>query len=184
MLDKYYPIHSTSDLREFFKSYVPLIKYNLSDFDIAVEKFGIFGDHLGLQVLSKDEFDTVHNLLSKYTEVIREGIIHERRNNTYKLNEFITVDGIELQSIEMFEPKPDADVSKLKPGFEHIAMKVQKYDELKDFFERNQLPIDKAVEYGGSRFFKTKFVNLVEIEFRDGYLWQDLLREKSSQHRS
>lgn len=183
MLEKYYPVHSIAELSAFFESYIPLIKHSLSTFNINLENFGISGDHLGLQVLSGDEFDSVHQLISSYSEVIKEGVIHERRNNTYKLNDFIIADGIELQSIEMFEPKPDAAISKLKPGFEHIAMKVEKYDDLKDYFKRDKLPIDKSVEYGGSRFFKTKFVNLTEIEFRNSYLWQSLLNEKSSQHR-
>lgn len=179
MLEKYYPIHSVDELEEFLLSYMPLIRNQLSIFDISLSKFGISIDHLGLQVISKNEFDLVHKSIVEYAEVIKEGIIHERRNNTYKLNEFIKHDNIELQSIEMFEPKPNADISKLKPGFEHIAMKVDRFDELQTYFIENNLPIDKSVEYGGARFFKTKFVNLVEIEFRDGYLWQDLLREKT-----
>ena len=133
-----------------------------------------FAIHLGIQVISSEEFDAVHRSIMTYAEVINEGNIHERRNNVYRLNEFIVTGGIELQSIEIFEPKPNADISKLKTGFEHIAMKVDKYDELENFFKQNNLPIDKSVDLGDSKFFKTKFINLVEIEFRNGYLWRDI----------
>ncbi|MDQ5981527.1 MAG: hypothetical protein QG570_276, partial [Patescibacteria group bacterium] len=81
---------------------------------------------------------------------------------------------IEIQSIEIFEPKPTADISKLKPGIEHIAMKVDRFDELEEYFAKNKLPIDKSVQMNDSRFFKTKFINLVEIEFRNNYLWKNL----------
>lgn len=174
MLENYYPTHSRDELETFIQSYIPLIKNQLKIFKIDLDRFGISGDHLGLQTISKEEFDLVHTQLISYSEIINEGNIHERRNNTYKLNEFIKCLDIEIQSIEIFEPKPTADISKLKPGIEHIAMKVDRFDELEEYFAKNKLPIDKSVQMNDSRFFKTKFINLVEIEFRNNYLWKNL----------
>lgn len=132
------------------------------------------GDHLGLQVASPEEFDRVHNILISYSELINAGVIHQRRNNVYKLKNFITAHGIEIQSIEIFEPKPNADVSKLNAGIEHIALKVSNITELEKKLIENDLPISKIVEDGENKFIKTTFLNLVEIEFRNEYLWKEL----------
>jgi hypothetical protein len=173
MIYKHYSLNTADEVQTFFVSYLPLVKLCLQNFGV-LGNFNFSGDHLGLQVGSAVEFDAVHNLLTKYCETITEGVIHNRRNNTYKLHDFITHDGVELQSIEMFEPKPDVDVSKLKLGFEHIALYSPEYTAVYEHFCTNDLPIAKSVDMHGSKFFKTTFMNLVEIEFRNDYLWQSL----------
>lgn len=178
MLINQYPINTRYELNKFFESYSHIVLNQIKLFGIDLSEYGIVGDHLGLQVLSNSEFDLAHDYIIKYAKIIKKGIIHDRRNNTYLLKDFIKANGIEIQSIEVFEPKPTADLSKLKPGFEHIAMKVEKFDELLDFFDKKKLPMDKFVELGDSKFFKTKFVNLVEIEFRNDYLWESLIESK------
>jgi hypothetical protein len=174
MLEKYYPIHSASELNKFLEKYIPMVRNQLDMYGIKPDEYGIKGDHLGLQTLSPEEFDAIHSHLIEFSDLIKEGTIHNRRNNLYKLHDFIETNGIELQSIEIFEPKPDAIISKLKPGVEHIALKVDKYEKLLTFFQSNSLPIDKIIEYEGSKLFKTKLINLVEIEFRNDYLWETL----------
>lgn len=175
---QYYPIKSQIDLETFVQSYLPLISYQLSVYGIDPIEYGIKGDHLGLQLLSKEEFDNSHKLLIHYSKVINEGVIHKRRNNTYLFNDYIIFNDIEIQSIEIFEPKPDADLNKLKPGIEHIAFYVKEYDKLFDYCVKNNIPIDKSVDYDGSKFFKTRLINMVEIEFRNDYLWKSLANSR------
>ncbi len=172
MLLPYYPIHSQQQLENYLKVYIPLVFNQLNIYGVDIKAFGITGDHFGLQVLSAEEFDKSDTLLQTYATLVNAGEMHNRRNNIYKLTSFPKINDIEIQSIEMFEPKPDADINKLKPGIEHIALVAQKYDELHKFFIEKQLPIDKSADFNGSKFFKTKFVNLVEVEFRNDYLWQ------------
>jgi predicted metalloenzyme YecM len=173
----HYPLHNTDVLQNYLEAYIPLVQYQLDQFGIDIKRETFHGDHLGLQVLSSQEFDEAHSLITQYAKTIKQGRIHDRRNNTYKLNQFIKAHDVQIQSIEMFEPKPDADLNKLKPGFEHISIFVQDYDNLYTYFVENNLPISKSVDLNGSRFFKTKFVNLVEVEFRDSYLWEALEKD-------
>ena len=169
-----YPINTIEQVQAFADAYVPLVLHQLKLFQIDLAEFGIKGDHLGLQVLSAEEFDNAHALIATYAQTIRQGEVHNRRNNTYKFNEVITSHGLELQSIEIFEPKPDAIIEKLKAGFEHIALYVQEYDALLNFSQQFELPVGKSLDFNGSRAFKSKFLNLVEIEFREDYLWKCL----------
>jgi len=172
VLNKYYPISTPAVLRKFIDSYIPLVFNQIENFKIPFKKFNIHGDHLGLQTISADEFDLVNDQLQNYSTLVKAGEIHNRRNNIYKLNNFVESGGIQIQSVEVFEPKPGANISKLKPGFEHIAIKVDEYEKLVDFFDKNNLPIDKSSEFNGSKFFKTKLINMIEIEFRNDFLWK------------
>jgi len=70
-----------------------------------------------------------------------------------------------LNGIEIFEPKPNIDESKLKLGIEHIAIIVKEFDKLATSIPQKY--ISKSAEYPEGKFLKTKFTNLVEIEFRD-----------------
>lgn len=42
----------------------------------------------------------------------------------------------------------------------------------------NKLPIAKQIDMHGSKFLKTTFMNLVEIEFRNDFLYQAIELEK------
>lgn len=175
-----YPIYNLSQLQDFTNVYIPLVLFQLNEFKLAAHLQNVQGDHFGLQVMSSQEFDTAHEIISSYSQTIKQGIIHNRRNNTYKLNSTINTNNIKVWSIEMFEPKPNADLTKLLPGIEHVSLAVDNLDQIYSHFVDNALPVEKFVEYNGSRFFKTRLTNLVQVEFRDNPLWQDLLREQST----
>ena len=174
MLNKYYPINSSQHLNSFFKVYFPTVVNQLSLFGIDAKKFALECDHMGLQVLSSKEFDEVHTKMTKFAKLVHGGKIHSRRNNVYVLGDKPTASGFELQSIEIFEPKPNADLQHLKPGFEHTAFKTNVFGLLEKYFESTNLPIAKRVEDDRSIFFKTKLVNMIEIEFRTDFLWKDV----------
>lgn len=165
-----YPIKSQTELNEFSNSYIEAVlevakKLNI---DLGDDKF--FGDHLGLQVLSGKEFDQCHALFLEYSEMIHDAIIHDRRNRVYRFREPLQSNDIIMPRIEMFEPKPGADLDKLRPGIEHIAFTVKDYDVFLEECRQNNVPIDKAVGMDGSKFFKTKLIDSIEIEFRNDKL--------------
>lgn len=170
MFSSYYSLNSFSELQSFTNVYLPLVESMLLKFNIALFEDELKGDHLGVQVLSSDEFDYVDRALSKYSKVTHRGMIHNRRNNVYKLNISLKYKDIEIGLIEIFEPKPEADIKKLKPGIEHVAFEVKNYEDFLNKFKKSEFPIDKEVELSGSKFFKTAFINLVEVEFRNDSL--------------
>lgn len=170
MLIRYYFLDFHDKLQSYLEVYFPLVKKAAEVFDLDLTDKSFIGDHLGIQVLSAEEFDMVDKLLTSYCTILRKGNIHNRRNNIYRLNKPLIFDDKEIPLLEIFEPKPDADLTKLKPGIEHISLKVDRYDEVLAQFKKAGHPIDKEVDMDGSRFFKTKFMNLVEIEFRNDSL--------------
>lgn len=168
MLRKYYQVGTPATLKKFINVYIPLVLNIADSFSVDLTSNSFVGDHLGLQVLSSQEFNKVDEELLNYCSLIHDNVIHERRNRVYKFNIPIVSSGVSLQSIEIFEPKPNADVKKLKPGIEHVAFVSKDFDKTKAFFQEKDLPIDKFVEYpNGEKFFKTKLINMVEIEFRN-----------------
>jgi len=173
----YYPIKTLHQLKEYLKVYVPLVKNVAESFSIKLTEDRFRGDHIGLQVLSKKEFDKCHKLLLPYSEVIHNAIIHKRRNRVYQFKKPLKVDGVVIPRIEIFEPKPEAVIRKLKAGIEHIAFVVKNYDRFLLACKKRKVPIDKEIEIGSSKFFKTSLLNLVEIEFRNnqlGFFEQDV----------
>ena len=165
-LSNFYPIQSNEILREYLDVYMPLIIFGLKQYGVNLNTSKIHGDHLGLQVLSKDEFDKCHELLLQISDLIHDNIIHNRRNRVYRFKEIPKSNGITIPRIEIFEPKPNADISKLRPGIEHIAFTVDDYDAFANEFKRRDMPIDKEViSDDGYSFLKTIFINGVEIEF-------------------
>lgn len=162
---KFYPINGIKQLEDFTRYYFGFVNaYSKEIFSIDLKSKALTGDHLGLQVLSANEFDEATQALLKFSTKISSTIIHNRRNNTFKFNKPLVIDKIEIPLIEIFEPKPDADLSRLKPGIEHIAFVVKDFA---NFYleHKDTMPIDKFVEQNGMKFFKTKFLNLIEIEF-------------------
>jgi predicted metalloenzyme YecM len=171
MFDNYYSINSLTDLSNYVSVYIPLVESVISSFGLTLKKPGFKGDHLGLQTLSSSEFASVHNKLIKYSTLVHSGVVHNRKNNVYKFNQPIKVGGFEVLSLESFEPKPEADISKLKPGIEHLAVVVKDFDRFYAESLNKGLPVDKYVKMNGSAFFKTSLINMVEVEFRDDYLF-------------
>lgn len=124
-----------------------------------------------MQITSKEEFNNVSKTLLTYSQLIHDRVIHNRRNRVYQFKETIVIFDISIPRIEIFEPKPGAEIKKLKPGIEHIAFKVDDYKSFINEFKKRNIPIDKEAEYEkGSFFFKTKLIDLVEIEFRNDFL--------------
>lgn len=151
--------------------FLPLVIYTQGLFGIDNQKFEIEGDHIGVQVLTPEGFEQMHSSILKYAKIKKQGIIHNRRNNIYLFNEKFEVAGYSFKGIEIFEPKPGADLSKLKAGVEHVAFYSPKFDELYRFVVEKQIPIDKFVEdENGEKFFKTKLLNMIEIEYRNAFL--------------
>ncbi len=178
MYKEFYQLNTRHELNEFFAAYLPLVQLALKQFGVSKDRFQLEIDHLGIQVSSGQEFDLVHNSLFTYSTVVNSGIIHGRRNNLYRLNEPIEIDGLILPYLEIFEPKADADVYRLKLGIEHISYYSSRFDELLTHFVENRVPIAKQVDMHGSKFLKTVFMNLVEIEFRNDFLYQAIELEK------
>lgn len=178
MYNKFYQVDTVTKLHAFFTAYLQLVELSLVQFDISKDKFKLEVDHLGLQAVSKEEFDLIHKSLSTYCQIVNTGVIHGRRNNIYKLKFPVVQDGFELNYIEIFEPKADADIYKLKLGIEHISFYSGNFEELLNHFRMHSLPIAKQVDMHGSKFLKTTFINLVEIEFRNDFLYQAIELEK------
>lgn len=171
MLLKYYSLNFPEELKDYLEAYLPLVKNIAEKYSVDLESNQFQADHLGVQVLSSEEFDQASEMLSAYSSLIHDNIIHERRNRVYQFNDPITASNLSLPRIEIFEPKPDAELRKLKPGIEHVAFMANDYDNLLANFKSNNYPIDKENTFDdGSKFFKTSLVNLVEIEFRNDFL--------------
>lgn len=171
MLIPHYQIKTPEAFKEYLSVYIPLVLNVAQTYDVQLDNEEYKCDHIGFQVLSKEEFDAVSEILSTYSRLIHNNIIHERRNRVYEFNDPLTVGGMNVPRIEIFEPKPSADIGKLKAGVEHIAFFAENYDELFERFQSEKLPIDKHAAFeDGSKFFKTTLINMVEIEFRNDFL--------------
>jgi len=164
-MDKYY-LGNTEELKKFCNLYLPLvIDYCKSILDIDLRKDTFEGDHLGIQTSSTKEYSFYYDLLSSYMTHNFTNELHGRRVSIFSFKNTFTCSDINLKGVEIFEPKQDIDVSKLKLGIEHISIISKGYDKLLNTFPDEHL--GKSAEYSEGKFFKTKFENLVEIEFRD-----------------
>lgn len=169
----FYSIDSFSNLSDFCKVYLPLVVFQAKSYGIDLLDGNFVGDHLGLQVVSAEEFDWCHGKILEYSKTIMNGIIHDRRNNVYRFNKKININNIDLIGIEIFEPKPNTDLSKLRVGIEHVAFLVKDFDSFLEKCQKNLIPIDKIKIYDAGKFFKTKLINNIEIEFRSNFLGKD-----------
>jgi predicted metalloenzyme YecM len=174
MLTSYYPCKSQIELNSFFEAYLPLVLFVSNSFPInlTIERFE--GDHLGIQTLDKKEFDIVESQLLQFSDCIHSAVIQKRRNKVFLLKTPLKSNHITIPKVEIFEPKPDADSRKLKAGVEHIAFMVNDYEQLLNECKNKNVPIDKEVAFGRSNFFKTKLVNMVEIDFRNDKLGAEI----------
>lgn len=175
ILSPYYSIKSLHHLKEYLKIYTKLVEVVAKHLGVNLKNPKIKGDHLGVQVLSKKEFKICSEKLTQYSTLINESIIHERRVRIYRLNKPLKINSFSFSLIEIFEPKPGADLKKLKPGVEHLAFKVDDYEEFLARCKKNNLPLDKEGKNKNLKFFKTRLLDLVEIEFRNKSLGAESL---------
>jgi len=161
---------SSDVMQDFLNAYIPLVLRVGKTFLVNLKDARFSCDHLGFQAMSAAEFDASHELLDKYAKLIHAERIHERRNNVYYFNEPFIVDDIVIPKIEVFEPKPDAKKEQLRSGIEHIAFFAKDYDKFLVQCKKKGVLIDKTIDMANSKFFKTKIVNTVELEFRNDAL--------------
>jgi len=169
-LTNLYPIHSIEELKEYLTPYLKLVLFNLKQYKINLNTINGRGDHIGLQVLLNREFDSCHKILLKNSKLIHDHIIQNRRNRIYRFKNPPQIGDICIPRIEIFEPKPDTNIKKLRAGIEHIAFTVDNYDKFLKSCQKKNIPIDKTNDMNGSKFLKTTFVNGIEIEFRNDQL--------------
>jgi predicted metalloenzyme YecM len=164
-MDKYY-LGNLQELEEYCNLYFPLItNYSSSILGLDLSNNTFEGDHLGIQTSSHEEYTHYYNLLSSYMSHNFTNDLHGRKVSIFSFrDEFVSKD-ISLNGVEIFEPKPKVDIGKIKLGIEHISIITKEYD--KTFENISRKFVNKSAEYPEGRFFKTKFINLVEIEFRD-----------------
>ena len=161
-------IFTIESLSEFAQIYTKLVKLELQRLEINEEE--LTPDHYGAFVGSKEEFDSTSEQLLTFSTLIKEITLHNRRVRVFKLNN--PLPGIySIPKIEIFEPKPDADLKKERFGIEHIAFKVKDFDTFIKSIDPSILA--KQGEVGNSKFAKTKTFNLVEIEFRNDSLGEE-----------
>ena len=165
-----YLIKDREQLENYINTYITKTIAVGNNLGINLHEKRFLGDHVGLQVLDAKEFDTVSDVLKGYSSLIHDTVIHNRRNRIFEFNQTLETDGISIPRIEIFEPKPNADLKKLRPGIEHIAFKVGDYGDFLAECQNRGIAIDKIIEYNGSKFFKTAIVDGIEIEFRNDLL--------------
>ena len=164
-MDKYY-LGNLQELEEYCKLYFPLvINYSRSILGIDFKKGAFEGDHLGIQTPSHDEYSHYCNILSSYMSHNFTNDLHGRKVSIFSFKDRFISNGITLNGVEIFEPKPNVDITKIKLGIEHISIITKEYEKTLSNISKEY--INKSAEYPEGRFFKTKFINLVEIEFRD-----------------
>lgn len=156
-------------IQAFLTSYVPTVDYVLQVYNINLP---LEADHLGCLFHSSQEFDQISELISTYSEQIKEIILSGRRVRVFKLNTPIHAGKYTISKLEIFEPKPGADLATLRYGIEHISFYVKDWEN----FQKNTkplLPIAKEGSVNTSFFVKTEILNTVEIEFRSDRLGEE-----------
>ncbi len=168
-----YPPLSTFFKREsletFNIAYGELINSVLTPLDIPSKE--LTPDHLGVLTHSSEEFENLTKTLLQYSTQIKEIVLHERRVRVFKLNSPLS-GRYKVPKIEIFEPKPNIDITKLRFGVEHIAFQVKNFDEYISI-TKGKVGIIKEGTVGNSKFAKTEILNTVEIEFRSDALGEE-----------
>lgn len=155
-------------LIKFTNVYTQLVHQEL--IRLGLDNQELIPDHNGAFVGSKEEFDSTSEQLLTFSTLIKEITLHNRRVRVFKLNN--PLPGVyKVPKIEIFEPKPEADLKKERFGIEHIAFRVKDFKGL--LSQINPDLLAKQGEVGKSKFAKTKTFNLVEIEFRNDSLGEE-----------
>lgn len=160
-------IYTKGNLQSFYTSYAKSVKFILDDYGISE----VIPDHLGCLTHSKEEFEEATLELLKSAKQIKEIELHGRRVRVFKFEEPLNSD-FPMPKIEIFEPKPDAELKNLRFGIEHIGFYVKNFDEFLNNFE-SKLPVAKKGQVNSSFFLKTETLNTVEIEFRSDKLGEE-----------
>lgn len=159
-----YPIESPEQLRSFLQQYLPTVIKAGRQLILDLREY--MPDHLGLQVMNGAEFDEVDKSILRYATLIRDDIIHNRRNRVYRFNKPVGAKNMYFPGIEIFEPKPAVVPATLRPGIEHAAYVVKDLNKIETRLKEGG-PIAKDATYSLGRFIKTKLIDGVEIEFRE-----------------
>lgn len=156
-------------LEKFFDIYSLHTKLSLDYYQLNTP---LLGDHIGALPRDSEEFEQISEKLSTFSTLLAERIVHDRRIHIFKLNTPLEANDIVMPKVEIFEPKQDDDIKKLRIGFEHISFYVPQYDQLISQFKKNHTFI-KEITVNSSRIAKTEILNLVEIEFRSDMLGEE-----------
>ncbi|KKR06466.1 MAG: hypothetical protein UT34_C0001G0507 [candidate division WS6 bacterium GW2011_GWF2_39_15] len=156
-------------LQEFFSIYQKAVLNFLNQYDLDISE--LVPDHLGALTHNSEEFESVTTILLSHSQMIKEIQLNNRRVRVFKLNHPLLGD-FTIPKIEIFEPKPESDLAKLRYGIEHISFTVKNFDNFASAVV-NILPIAKQGQVGTSKFMKTEIINTVEIEFRSDSLGEE-----------
>lgn len=163
-----YSLVSYTALQDYLKLYIPLVLHVAKQYEIDLLSVPFECDHIGYQSIGKEDYENCITKLLGFATKISEITLHDRRVAKFKFMEPIKIDKLVIPGIEIFEPKPGADIAKLKAGIEHIAfVNTEDFRAFYDNTLKNNVPVEKYVAGDDSTFFKTKFIDLVEIEFRN-----------------
>ena len=177
-MNQYFSLGTFEELKALAGGYLPLVRVVLGSFGIDTEKEKLVGDHFGVIVTTPEDFDACDKSILGYSELIHSGLVKERRNNIYKFKEPISAGGIVIPKIEIFEYTPKENDRFLKYGLDHVCFKVEDFDIFLAREQEKGIPIERIIlgDYGhGGKFFKTKTISNVMIEFRNDALgeWKD-----------
>lgn len=161
-------IYERKYLERYYISYLEIVNFMRNVWEI---RGTIIPDHLGCQTGSGKEFDEISRTISKYSTLIKETYLQKRRIAVFKFDTPL-LGTMLMPKIEIFEPKPEDNVLKLKYGIEHISFYVPEW-ELFVKENKNRFPIAKEGEVNNSKFIKTLIINNVEIEFRNDRLGEE-----------
>lgn len=167
---QYYPVKNPELLRRYLSVYMPLVTEECQKLGIDVRQKRFQADHLGLQVLNSEEFDRASKALLAFSAIVKDEPIQHRRNQVFRFAVPVEEQGFRLPGIEIFEPKPGEETAKLRAGIEHVAFVVYDYQGFLAELVARGVPIAKKADYGSGEFFKTVFLNGVEVEFRSSFL--------------
>ena len=113
------------NIQRFVDSYFKSVLFMLNTYNIPFED--VVCDHIGCLLHDSIEFDEVTSELNTYTKLIKSIELHNRRVKVFQLDDPINSEFV-LPKIEIFEPKPEADLKQLRFGIEHVAFYVKDWD--------------------------------------------------------
>ncbi len=152
-------------IEQFVESYFNSVAFVLNNLNVAGY---LECDHLGCLLHNPAEFDEVSEVLKTYCDQIKGIVLHGRRVRVFKLHS--PIEGLyPVPKIEIFEPKADVDLTKLRYGIEHISFYCSDWEGFCAKY-KGVLPIAKEGSVEDSYFIKTETINTVEIEFRSDRL--------------
>lgn len=155
-------------LERYYSSYLDIVNFLREVLEI---RGTLIPDHIGCQTGKGKEFDEISKTILKYSKLIKEITLQKRRVSVFKFDTPL-IGTVLMPKVEIFEPKPEDNLLKLRYGVEHIAFYVHDWD---SFYTENikKLPVAKESSVDSSKFLKTFVINNVEIEFRSDRLGEE-----------